>query len=103
MPDPIIVIARVKARAEARETLITAAKTCIAETRKEAGCVSYDMHESVTDPGRFVFVEQWADRAALDAHMVAPHLAALLAAAGPCLAEAPIIEAIADGTRWRLM
>lgn len=103
MPDPIIVIARVKARAEARETLITAAKTCIAETRKEAGCVSYDMHESVTDPGRFVFVEQWADRTALDAHMVTPHLAALLAAAGPCLAEAPVIEAIADGTRWRLM
>ncbi len=103
MSTPIVVIARIKTRLEARDTWIAAARTCIEETRREAGCLSYDMHESVTEPGSFVFVEQWQDRAALDFHMSTPHLKTVVAAVMSCLAEAPSIEAIADGTRWRLM
>lgn len=100
---PIIVIARIKTRLDARENWIVAAKACIAATLQEVGCLSYDMHESVTEPGSFVFVEQWRDKVALDFHMATPHLKAVVAAVVPCLAEAPTIEAIADGTRWRLM
>ncbi|MCZ8186043.1 MAG: putative quinol monooxygenase [Beijerinckiaceae bacterium] len=100
---PVIVIARLKTRADRREAWIAAARTCIEETRKEPGCLSYDMHESVTEPGRFVFVEQWQDRAALERHMTLPHLQTLVAMAAGCVAEAPSIEAMAGGERWRLM
>ncbi|HUN12377.1 MAG TPA: putative quinol monooxygenase [Rhabdaerophilum sp.] len=103
MAEPVIVMANVKVRPDARETWRKAAMACIAETRKEAGCLAYDMFESVSEVGTFVFVEQWHDRAALDLHMTRPHLQALVAVAGTCVTAPPSIEAIDGGTRWRLM
>jgi quinol monooxygenase YgiN len=55
--------------------LMKAAKAMIAATRQEAGCIRYDLHVSVTDPQSMVFVEEWKDRAALEAHFSAPHMA----------------------------
>lgn len=103
MNEPVIVIARVKVRPDARETWREAARTCIAETRREPGCIAYDMFESVSEEGAFVFVEQWRDKASLDIHMTLPHLKALVAVAATCVAAPPSIEAIDGGTRWRLM
>lgn len=51
-----------------------AAKPCLEATRKEDGCMSYDLHVDVTDDTRLVFVERWENRAALDAHFKTPHL-----------------------------
>ncbi|HRE20686.1 MAG TPA: putative quinol monooxygenase [Rhabdaerophilum sp.] len=103
MAEPVIVIAKVKVRADARTKWCEAAAICIAETRREPGCLAYDMFESATEEGSFVFVEQWKDRAALDNHMTLPHLKALVAVAGVSVAAAPTIEAIDGGTRWRLV
>jgi quinol monooxygenase YgiN len=103
MNVPILVIARVAVRPDARETWLAAAAACIEATRAEPGCQSYDMFESATGSGRFVFVEEWQDRLALDRHMIQPHLKTLVAAAAGCVSEPPSIEAIAEGTRWRLM
>lgn len=55
---------------------------CIEATRKEEGCVSYDLHESITDPNTLVFVERWESREALTAHFSAPHLIAWRDAGG---------------------
>lgn len=49
------------------------AKLCIAETRKEVGCISYDMHQSVTDENTLVFVERWENQEALNGHFHADH------------------------------
>lgn len=99
----ITVIARAKILADRRDRFIAAARSCIAETRKEAGCLGYDMHESVSEPNSFVFVEEWRDRATVDAHMRMPHLQAFLAVAQTCLAEPPTIEAITPAAKDRLM
>ena len=64
----IYVVATLTIKPETRATLIDAAKTVIATTRKEKGCVLYDLHESVTDPARMVFVEQWETMEDLMAH-----------------------------------
>lgn len=48
----------------------------IAEVRREAGCIAYDCHVSITSPLDVVFVESWEDRAALQAHFEAPHMKA---------------------------
>jgi quinol monooxygenase YgiN len=50
----------------------------VGPTRKEAGCLSYDLHASPEDSAKFLFHENWADKAALDAHMQAPHIQKLL-------------------------
>jgi len=44
-----------------------------AESRKEAGCVVYQVHKHKTEPRRFFIYEQYKDDAALEAHRTAPH------------------------------
>ena len=49
-------------------------KACIAETRKEKGCIAYESHTSINDPNLFVVVERWETREDLNAHGRAPHM-----------------------------
>jgi quinol monooxygenase YgiN len=77
-----------------RAELIEAAKACIAETRKEAGNIAYDMHESVTDLSKMVFVEQWDSIEALGPHGKSEHMRAFGRVAVKCFAAPPTIETI---------
>ena len=43
------------------------------ESRKEPGCVVYQVHKHKTDPRRFFIYEQYKDDAALEAHRTTPH------------------------------
>ena len=43
------------------------------ESRKEPGCLMYQVHKHKTDPRRFFIYEQYKDAAALEAHRAAPH------------------------------
>src|SRR5579859_6080749 len=90
----LFIIATLKCQVAKRDLFIAGARTCISATRQEPGCSLYDMHESVTEPGMFRFVEHWQDRAAVDAHLASPHINAFRAVAGECLAEPPRIELI---------
>ena len=63
-----------------REKCIAPAKVCIEASRKDAGCIAYDLNLSVTDPDRMVFVEVWESKAALDAHFQTAHFKAWRAA-----------------------
>jgi (4S)-4-hydroxy-5-phosphonooxypentane-2,3-dione isomerase len=44
-----------------------------AESRKEPGCVLYQVHKHKTDSRRFFIYEQYKDEVALEAHRAAPH------------------------------
>lgn len=57
--------------AEAEEAL----RDLIAATHGEAGCVRFALHRDVRDPSKLVLIERWLDHAALDAHLMEPHLA----------------------------
>lgn len=72
----IYVVATANVKPEAREKFMEGARACIAETVKEKGCVLYDLHASVTDQTRFVFVEKWETREDLMAHARSDHLQA---------------------------
>jgi len=41
-------------------------------SRDEPGCLSHDLHVDCENPLRLVFVERWADLAALKAHFAVP-------------------------------
>lgn len=43
------------------------------ESRKEPGCLMYQVHRHKTDPRRFFIYEQYKDDAGLEAHRAAPH------------------------------
>lgn len=90
----IYVIATLTVKPEMRAELIAGAKACIAETRKEAGNIAYDLHESVTDPAKVVFVEQWENAEALEPHRKADHMKTFGRIAVNCMAAPPKIEII---------
>ncbi|MFZ0685710.1 MAG: putative quinol monooxygenase [Terriglobales bacterium] len=43
------------------------------ESRKEPGCLMYQVHKHKTDQRRFFIYEQYKDDAALEAHRTSPH------------------------------
>ncbi|MGL5165604.1 MAG: putative quinol monooxygenase [Afipia sp.] len=90
----IYVVATLTIKPEMRAELIAAAKACIADTRKEAGNIAYDLHESVTDPTKLVFVEQWESVEALVPHRKAEHMKTFGRVVVNCLAAPPKIEVI---------
>ena len=74
----VTVVATVEARpgkeAELKQTLLG----LLGPTRREAGCINYDLHQSPEHPAKFLFHENWTSRELLDAHLKSPHIAALL-------------------------
>jgi quinol monooxygenase YgiN len=90
----IYVVATLTVKPEARAEFIAGAVACIKETRKEKGNIAYDLHESVTDPSKMVFVEQWENAEALVPHRAADHMKAFGRIAVNCLAAPPKIEVI---------
>ena len=49
-------------------------------TRREEGCIAYDMLASVTDPCALATIERWTSRGAAMSHLDAPGTLAFLAA-----------------------
>ncbi|MCT4596095.1 MAG: antibiotic biosynthesis monooxygenase [Anaeromicrobium sp.] len=49
------------------------AQTLVEETRKEKGCISYNLYEDINDPKIITFIEEWEDQEAIDAHVKASH------------------------------
>ena len=90
----IYVIATLTVKPEMRAEFIEAAKACIAGTVKEPGNIAYDLHESVTDPTKVVFVEQWENAEALGPHRTQEHMKTFGRVAKNCLAAPPKIEII---------
>jgi quinol monooxygenase YgiN len=83
----IFVISTIHIKPGTQEACIAAAKACVTETRKEDGCLSYDLHASVTEADKLVFVERWESRAHLDAHTRTPHFLAWRQIAGPLITD----------------
>ena len=61
-------------------------------SRAEPGCISHSVHRDAENPWRLVFLEQWADAAALKAHFVVPASRAFAKAVGALAAELPTIQ-----------
>ncbi|HEY2329688.1 MAG TPA: putative quinol monooxygenase [Verrucomicrobiae bacterium] len=74
----ITVVATFQAKPGKEAELKTALIGLVAPTRKEAGCINYDLHTSPEDPAKFLFHENWLSKAALDAHLQMPHIQVLL-------------------------
>jgi quinol monooxygenase YgiN len=90
----IYVVATLTIKPETRAELIAAAKTVIGITRNEKGCILYDLHESMTDAARFVFVEQWETMEDLMAHGANEHMKPWRKVVKECMSAPTRIEII---------
>lgn len=60
------------------ENVIPLYRELIEKTKKEPLCISYDLFIDEKDPGHFIFIEEWPDRAALDTHCNTEHFKRLV-------------------------
>lgn len=74
-PDTFLrVIARARAKAEHVAQVRDILSALVEPTRRESGCVSYELLQNVSDPVDFVFIEKWASAAAEQAHFATTHV-----------------------------
>ena len=71
----IRVVARVVARSDKVEEVKSVLLGIIELTRKEEGCIVYELLQNQEDPTDFTFVEEWGSQELLNAHLASPHLA----------------------------
>ncbi|HSR08984.1 MAG TPA: putative quinol monooxygenase [Bryobacteraceae bacterium] len=97
MAQLLTVVAEMQAKPGREDALRRAVLALIEPTRREDGCVQYDLHVHTTDPARFVFYENWTSQAHLDRHAASAHLKKFGAVSADLLTEPPRIE-----TYWRI-
>lgn len=90
--EKIVLIARLKVKADRIEEAKAAALKIVADSRNEAGCINYDIHQSIEDETVFFWHETWANKAAIDEHFATPFFQEFFAVVGEVAAEPPQIN-----------
>ena len=93
MPNNSVrVVARIKALPDKANDVRAVLTTLIEPTRKEAGCILYELWQNRADATDFTLVEEWENDAALDAHAASPHLKDVAARLHGVILQAPDIR-----------
>ena len=71
--DTLRVIARVKARPGKVNELLSVLSSLVEPTRKEPGCLSYELLQNNEDPTEFTLIEEWQNNTALESHFATKH------------------------------
>ena len=87
MSQPLTIVARIKAKPGREDALSSELARLVAPTLVEPGCLQYDFHRDLEDPGNFLFFENWATKDQWLAHMESPQLLAYKAAADDLVDE----------------
>lgn len=90
--NPLRVVARIKAKpgkvGEVRELLVG----LVEPTRKESGCVTYELLQNSEDPTDFTFIEEWESDADFARHAASDHIKAVGPKLQPVVVDAPDIR-----------
>ena len=89
---PVTVIAKVKAQPGKEAEVLRELMALIEPSRKDAGCINYDLHRAQADATCFMFHENWESREHLDRHLAKADLQATLARVAKMVAEPPEIS-----------
>ena len=92
MKHLITVVAEMKAKPGKEEVLLKVLLEMVEHTRKEAGCVQYDLHVSPKDAGQFLFYENWESEEHLAKHAASEHLKKFGEVRGDLLEAAPRVD-----------
>ena len=94
----IMVTGSVTARTESFQEVRRLSLEHVHRSRLEPGCIAHAVHADCENPLRLVFIEQWADRAALSAHFAVPASRDFVRALQPLASAASTLE-IYEATR----
>jgi len=94
----IMVTGSVTARKDSLDEIRRLSLEHVHRSRSEPGCIAHAVHADCENPLRLVFIEQWADRAALSAHFAVPASRDFVRALQPLASASSTLE-IYDATR----
>lgn len=69
----IKVVAKNYIKEEKVDEVLEIIKELIEETRKEEGCIKYELFQDVKNKGVITFIEEWENMEALQKHMESEH------------------------------
>ncbi|WP_028584536.1 putative quinol monooxygenase [Desulfogranum mediterraneum] len=92
MKKELTIVARIEAKKESIELVKTELIKLIDTTRKEEGCIQYDLHQDNERPEVFLFYENWESRELWQTHMGNTHLAEYMAATEGAVADFTLNE-----------
>ncbi len=92
MESMIIVFGSVTVRQHQLAQALEHSRAHVARSRQEPGCLSHAVYEDPETTGRLVFVEEWSDQAALDAHFRVPASIEFVGAISELAVEPPTIS-----------
>ena len=90
------IMARISARADTVAPVRQILTELAVPSRRETGCISYELFQDEDNPLDFITIENWVDGGAADAHLATPHVAAAISRAGSLLAQPPLIHRFAQ-------
>lgn len=85
MSQKLHVIATVQCKPGTEDAMIAAIQDCAVQSRLEEGCEVYRFYKHAAQAGKFVFIETWRDKAALDLHVTLPHFLKMIETVQPLL------------------
>ena len=88
------VVAVITAKSGSEPIVEQALKALVVASRRDHGCISYDLFASESTPGTFVTVEKWESQEDVDAHMASSHIADVITAAGDHFDGFPAIHTL---------
>jgi len=71
--EAVTLLVQLRAKQGQHLMLESELRALISPTRKEEGCLQYDLHRSLDDPDLFLLHEVWASRQHHQAHYQTPH------------------------------
>jgi quinol monooxygenase YgiN len=71
--EAVTLLVQLRAKQGQHLMLESELRALISPTRKEEGCLQYDLHRSLDDPNLFLLHEAWASRQHHQAHYQTPH------------------------------
>ena len=86
-----IIIARFRAHEGASAAVEALLHGFVEPSRREDGCLFYDLQREVDDPNLFVILDGWRDKAAFEAHAAGAFVAETLGKLENLLVEPPVI------------
>ena len=98
----IVVVGSFTARPGKEAEAAEAFRALMEPTHAEEGCILYALHQGADDPRRLAFVERWASRQSLDAHLASAHVQQVLALADELFSDSGdivVYDALPGGER----
>lgn len=88
------IVAIIEAKPGKEQALKAMLTSLVKPTLQEEGCINYDLHQSLDNPGKFMFYENWTSEETHAMHMKTPHIQEWRSKKDDLLAK------LSDVTQW---